>query len=155
MFNKENELLEYIKANNLKLTKYKYPTEENLISNLINLINNYLSGKKFNLYDKIKDLKVDINIKDEFSTEFAFKVITHLISIKYGEITSYSEIGTVIGSRAYRAIGNVLKRNPIPLIIPCHRVIRKNGNIGGFMGKLNNEWQQNFKKFLLKMESQN
>ena len=147
--------MEYIKANNLKLTKYKYPTEENLISNLIILINNYLSGKKFNLYDEINDLKVDLNIKDEFSTEFALKVIDHLISIKYGEITSYSEIGTVIGSKAYRAIGNVLKRNPFPLIIPCHRVKRKNGKVGGYMGKVNNEWQQNLKKYLLKMESQN
>ncbi len=147
--------MEYIKANNLKLTKYKYPTEENLISNLIILINNYLSGKKINLYDKTKDLNVNLNIKDEFSTEFALKVINHLISIKYGEITSYSEIGTVLGSKAYRAIGNVLKRNPIPLIIPCHRVIRKNGKVGGFMGKVNNEWQQNLKKYLLKLESQN
>ena len=147
--------MEYIKANGLKLTKYKYPTEENLISNLIILINDYLSGKKFNLYDKINDLKVDLNIKDEFSTEFALKVINHLKSIKYGEIKSYSEIGRVIGSKANRAIGNVLKKNPFPLIIPCHRVIRKNGKVGGFMGKVNNEWQQNLKKYLLKMESQN
>ncbi|GAG19647.1 unnamed protein product, partial [marine sediment metagenome] len=102
----------YIKTNDLKLTKYKDPTEENLISNLIILIKNYLSGKEINLYDTINDLKVDLNIKDEFSTEFALKVIDHLINVKYGEITSYSEIGTVIGSKAYRAIGNVLKRNP-------------------------------------------
>ena len=145
----------YIKTNNLKLTKYKDPTEENLISNLIILIKNYLSGKEINLYDKINDLKVDLNIKDEFSTEFALKVIDHLINVKYGEITSYYEIGTLIGSNAYRAIGNVLKRNPFPLIIPCHRVIRKNGKVGGYMGKVNNEWQQNLKKYLLKMESQN
>jgi len=144
--------LEYIKANNLKLTKYKYPIEENLISDLINLIKNYLSGKKVNLYDKINDLNVHLNIKDEFSTDFALKVIDHLINVKYGEITSYSEIGKVIDSRAYRAIGNVLKRNPFPLIIPCHRVKRKNG-VGGYMGKINNEWQQNLKKYLLKMES--
>ncbi|MFX0186941.1 MAG: methylated-DNA--[protein]-cysteine S-methyltransferase [Candidatus Hodarchaeota archaeon] len=106
------------------------------------------------MYQKIKDLKIDLNLKDKFSTEFALKVINHILSIKYGEVTTYSDIGKEIGSKAYRAIGNVLKKNPLPLIIPCHRIIRKNGKIGGFMGKMNNTWQQNLKKYLLNLERQ-
>ncbi|KKN24283.1 hypothetical protein LCGC14_0896510 [marine sediment metagenome] len=69
-----------------------------------------------------------------------------------GEITTYSEIGNKIGSKAFRAIGNVLRGNPLPLIIPCHRVIKKNGGIGGFMGKSEQGWRQNLKKKLLEIE---
>ena len=74
------------------------------------------------------------------------------MKLNRGEITTYSEIGNKIGSTAFRAIGNVLRRNPLPLIIPCHRVIKKNGDIGGFMGEANYSWQQNLKKGLLQIE---
>ncbi|MFX1393991.1 MAG: methylated-DNA--[protein]-cysteine S-methyltransferase, partial [Promethearchaeota archaeon] len=104
---------------------------------------------------EINNLKIDLNLKDKFSTEFALKVIKQILDVKYGEIVTYSEIGKKFGSKAYRAIGNVLKKNPMPLIIPCHRVIRKNGKIGGFMGKANNSWQQSLKKDLLNLEKQN
>ena len=59
------------------------------------------------------------------------KVWRELLKIKYGERVSYGEIGERIGSKAYRAIGNACGKNPIPLIIPCHRVVGKN-NLGGF-----------------------
>lgn len=73
-------------------------------------------------------------------------------NVKYGEIITYSDIGNKVVSKAYRAIGNVLRKNPLPLIIPCHRVIKKNGETGGFMGKMDNKWQQNLKMDLLKIE---
>ncbi len=80
-------------------------------------------------------------------------MIKYLIeNVNYGEITTYSDIGRNIGSKAYRAIGNVMKNNPLPLIIPCHRVIKKNGDLGGFMGKRDKEWQTNLKLNLLKIE---
>ena len=64
-------------------------------------------------------------------TPFQKKVWRELINIQYGEKVSYGEIGERIGSKAYRAIGNACGKNPIPLIIPCHRVVGKN-NLGGF-----------------------
>ena len=151
-FKREKDILDYLEINNLNLKKGINQNEDHLIQNLIIIINDYLSGKKYNLYEKINDLKIDLNLKDKFSTEFALKVIEHLLSINYGKVTTYSDIGKEINSKAYRAIGNVLRKNPIPLIIPCHRVIRKNGKIGGFMGKTDNTWQQNLKRSLLNLE---
>ena len=112
----------------------------------------YLSGEDVNLIDTINELKIELNLEVKFSTEFSLRVYYSLMRLNRGEITNYSEIGNKIGSRAYRAIGNALRRNPLPLIIPCHRVIRKNGEIGGFMGEADRSWQQSLKKNLLEIE---
>ncbi|MFX1260154.1 MAG: methylated-DNA--[protein]-cysteine S-methyltransferase, partial [Promethearchaeota archaeon] len=73
----------------------------------------------------IYDLNIELRVKDKFKTDFALRIVKYLIkNVKYGEIISYSKIGKEIGSKAYRAIGNVLKKNSLPLIIPCHRVIK-------------------------------
>lgn len=123
------------------------------IQNLIDLVKKYLSGEKINLYQKIIDLNIEISFEKKFPTVFAQKVMKYLMeNVHYGETTTYSDIGEAIGSKAFRAIGNVMKSNPLPLIIPCHRVIRKNGRLGGFMGKMDKEWQTNLKMNLLKLE---
>ena len=117
------------------------------------LIKNYLSGKKFNLYQKVKESNIEINFEEKFPTAFAQKVMKFLAeNVEYGKTTTYSDIGEAIGSKAYRAIGNIMKRNPLPLIIPCHRVIKKNGDLGGFMGKRDKVWETNLKFNLLKIE---
>ena len=67
-------------------------------------------------------------------TPFQKKVWRELINIQYGEKVSYGEIGERIGSKAYRAIGNACGKNPIPLIIPCHRVTGTNGSLTGYGG---------------------
>ncbi len=119
----------------------------------MDLIKKYLSGEKINLYEKINDLNIQIPFEKKFPTLFAQKVTKFLAeNVHYGETTTYSDIGIAIGSKAYRAIGNIMKRNPIPLIIPCHRVIRKNGELGGFMGKMDKVWETNLKLNLLKLE---
>ncbi len=120
---------------------------------MVDLIKDYLSGKKLSLYQNIKDLGIEISIEKKFPTLFSQKVINYLTNnVNYGEITTYSDIGKQINTRAYRAIGNIMSNNPIPLIIPCHRVIRKNGSLGGFMGEANDSWQRNLKLNLLKIE---
>ena len=78
-------------------------------------------------------------------TPFQKRVWNEMMNIGYGERISYGELGSKIGSKAYRAIGNACKKNPIPLIVPCHRVVGKN-NIGGFSLGLE------LKKKLLSME---
>lgn len=64
---------------------------------------------------------------------FTRKVLDELSDIPYGELRSYGWIGRRLGYRnASRAVGQAVGRNPVPIIIPCHRIIRENGTIGGF-----------------------
>ncbi len=68
-------------------------------------------------------------------TPFQLSVWNQLQKIPYGYTWSYQQLATAIGKpNAIRAVGNANARNPIPIIIPCHRVIRKNGNLGGYGG---------------------
>jgi methylated-DNA-[protein]-cysteine S-methyltransferase len=63
--------------------------------------------------------------------DFARKVLEETRKIKYGTVITYSELSRRIGSRAVRAVGGALGHNPVPIIIPCHRIVAKNG-IGGY-----------------------
>lgn len=89
-------------------------------STLLDWIEKYLSGKppRLNL---------------EFGTSFQTKVALALQQVPFGKTVSYSELGELVGSLSgARAVGNTMNKNPFPLLIPCHRVIAKNGGIGGF-----------------------
>ena len=66
--------------------------------------------------------------------------------IKYGETLTYSELAKRIGTLGVRAVGGALSRNPFPIVIPCHRVVAKNG-IGGYSAG------QDIKACLLELES--
>ena len=64
---------------------------------------------------------------------FSRKVLNACSKIPFGKTVSYSQLARMIGSpRASRAVGNALAKNPIPLIIPCHRVIHSDGSLGNF-----------------------
>ena len=74
----------------------------------------------------------DIKINPK-GTEFQKLVWNELQKIPYGKTKSYSEIAVALGNKnAQRAVGSACNKNPIILIIPCHRVISKSGEIGGF-----------------------
>jgi len=82
-------------------------------------------------------------------TPFAKKVYKAVLSIPMGEVRSYKWVAKKTGKpRATRAIGQVLKRNPWPLIIPCHRVICNDGTLGGYSSG------RKKKKILLDLEKQ-
>lgn len=82
-------------------------------------------------------------------TPFAKKVYKVVLTIPLGEVRTYKWVAKKIGSpRAYRAVGQVLKHNPYPLIIPCHRVICSGGNLGGYV------WGKRTKKAFLDLERQ-
>ena len=70
-------------------------------------------------------------------TEFEKKVLKEVLKISIGEIRTYSEIAKLVGKpKAYRAVANAVKKNPFPIFIPCHRVIRSSGDTGGYsLGK--------------------
>ena len=66
-------------------------------------------------------------------TNFQIKVWEALLQIPEGRVVSYEDIAVSIGNpRATRAVGSAIAVNPIPLLVPCHRVIRKSGEIGGY-----------------------
>ena len=66
-------------------------------------------------------------------TEFSRNVLTACRKVKYGQKISYWELAKLAGKPgASQAVGNILARNRLPLIIPCHRIIRSNGKISGF-----------------------
>ena len=86
------------------------------------------------------------------TSPFTVRVLKEVSKIPFGSLVNYGELASRIGSpSASRAVGGALGRNPIPIIIPCHRVITKSGHIGGFSaGKLSNGLS--IKKTLLKYE---
>jgi len=81
-------------------------------------------------------------------TEFQKKVWNQLMSIPYAKTLSYKDVAQAIGNeRAVRAVGGANGRNPIGILIPCHRVISHDGTLGGFGGGLRKkEWLLNHEK---------
>ena len=83
-------------------------------------------------------------------TPFQIAVLDALVQIPYGETRSYKDIAIEIGRpKAMRAVGAANGRNPLPIVIPCHRVIGANGSLTGFGGGLET------KTFLLDLEGKN
>ncbi|PLX25635.1 cysteine methyltransferase [Candidatus Parcubacteria bacterium] len=81
-------------------------------------------------------------------TDFQKKVWQTLVRVPYGSIISYGDLATMIGQpKAARAIGGAVNKNPIPIIIPCHRVLGSDGKLVGYEGGL---WR---KKWLLQHEN--
>jgi len=69
-------------------------------------------------------------------TQFQLKVWNYLKKIPKGEVRSYLQVAKAIGEpKAFRAVANAVGKNPYPPKIPCHRVIRSNGSLGGYSGK--------------------
>lgn len=68
-------------------------------------------------------------------TPFMRHVLEALQTIPYGDVRNYRDIAIKIGNpNAQRAVGNAVKRNPVPIVVPCHRVIKTDGTIGGYAG---------------------
>ena len=73
---------------------------------------------------------------------FYKKVYLEVLKIPKGHIRTYKWVAEKVGSPyAYRAVGNALKNNPLPVIIPCHRVIKSSGELGGYSGGLEKKIQ--------------
>jgi methylated-DNA-[protein]-cysteine S-methyltransferase len=78
---------------------------------------------------------------------FAADVLRATARIPFGSVSSYREVATRAGSpNAYRAAGNALGSNPIPIVVPCHRVLHAGGGLGGYTGGLER------KRYLLELE---
>ena len=80
-------------------------------------------------------------------TDFRTAVLRELADVPYGKTTTYAELARAVGNpKAVRAVGSACATNPLPLFIPCHRVLRSDGQLGGYRGGAE------AKRFLLRME---
>jgi methylated-DNA-[protein]-cysteine S-methyltransferase len=91
-----------------------------------------------NLDIELDQLELDPNSssssKTTIKTSFERDVIIEVAKITYGTVKTYKQIAKSIESKAYRAVGTAIGNNPFPIIIPCHRVIKSDGKVGGFRG---------------------
>ncbi len=112
-------------------------TNEPVLIECIKQLSEYFLGQR-----KIFDIDIDTK-----GSAFEQSVWAELINIPYAQTRSYGQIASLIGSpKASRAVGGACHKNPIMIIIPCHRVISSNGSLGGFGGGIE------MKKILLENE---
>jgi methylated-DNA-[protein]-cysteine S-methyltransferase len=108
------------------------------IENATRQIEEYLNGDR-----KIFNVPIEL-----YGTEFQVKVWNELLKIPYGETKTYKEIAMNIqNEKAYRAVGRANNKNPIPIIVPCHRVVGSDQSLVGYKGGLE------IKKALLDIEN--
>lgn len=120
-------------------TQEKELIYDHKFSDITNKIIKYFNGEKVDF----DDIPIFLN---NFS-EFSLKVLLICRKIPYGTVISYKELARRAGNKnAFRAVGNILGKNPIPIIIPCHRVIGSDGKLHGFTGGID------VKKTLLRLE---
>ncbi len=112
--------------------------EAGAFDDLVDQVRRYLAG----------DLReFDVTLDLSAHTAFRQEVWQATRSIPYGETRTYAELAASAGRPgAYRAVGRAMATNPVPLVVPCHRVVRSDGGLGGYAGGLDT------KERLLEME---
>lgn len=79
----------------------------------------------------------DVPLDFRLAKGFRLDVLSHLQQIAYGHTESYAQVAQAAGSpRAVRAVGTACATNPLPVVVPCHRVVRSDGSFGGYVGGL-------------------
>jgi methylated-DNA-[protein]-cysteine S-methyltransferase len=102
-------------------------------------IGEYFAGRRHRF-----DLPLDYSL----ASGFRRKVLGHLPGIGYGHTVSYATVAAAVGSpRAFRAVGTACATNPLPVVLPCHRVIKSDGDLGNYRGG------PAAKQFLLNLEA--
>jgi methylated-DNA-[protein]-cysteine S-methyltransferase len=102
-------------------------------------LDEYFEGRR-----RAFDLSLDLGLSRDFSR----RVLLELGRVPYGEVTTYGTLAARAGApRAARAVGTVMNRNPIPIVLPCHRVVGASGSLVGYGGGIER------KKALLELES--
>ena len=91
------------------------------------------TAKQLADYCKGQDVRFTTRLDLSLLTPFAQKVLRTLAKVPYGKTITYGELAKRAGSeKAARAVGSVLARNPLPIVVPCHRVLASDGSLGGF-----------------------
>lgn len=116
-----------------KRTKLSVPVQENNHPILLQ------TEKQLNEYFENKRTTFEIPL-DFKGTEFQVKVWEALLKIPYGATKTYGDLAKILGDiKAVRAVGGALNKNPISIIVPCHRVVGASGKLVGFAGGLENK----------------
>ena len=103
------------------------PVSDPLLSEAVAQLEAYFDGKLRRF-----DLPLDLG-----GTEFQRRVWEQLVQIAYGDTRTYTQVATAIGHpSAIRAVGSANGQNPVAIIVPCHRVVRTGGGLGGYGGGL-------------------
>jgi methylated-DNA-[protein]-cysteine S-methyltransferase len=101
-------------------------------------LDEYFAGRRHSF-----DLALDLRAAPEFHQ----RVLAELSRVEYGHTTTYGALAARVGSpRAARAVGTVMNRNPMPIVLPCHRVVGASGSLTGYGGGLER------KEWLLRLE---
>lgn len=89
-------------------------------------LDEYFDGRR-----RVFDVRVDLRLAHGFRRD----VLVHLQGIGYGQTESYAAVASATGHpKAVRAVGGACSHNPVPVIVPCHRVVRSDGTIGHYLG---------------------
>jgi O-6-methylguanine DNA methyltransferase len=131
--NRFKEISEFFKSKSIPLEhqRRKFQKEAKLFSK-------YFEGMK----EDFTSLPLDFIS----GTPYQRKVWLETRKIPYGKTSTYKSLAETLNHRGYRSIGQALSRNPLLIVIPCHRVLSSDGSLGGFTGGLE------LKKFLLRLE---
>lgn len=147
-----------IAATRRGLVRLAYPNEEpgDVLDELADRLSPRLLESPESLDDARRQLDAyfeqqredfDLDVDFALTRGFVRKVLRATARIPYGQLSTYRTVATRAGSpRASRAAGNALGSNPIPIVVPCHRVIHTGGGLGGYTGGLER------KEFLLELE---
>jgi len=101
-------------------------------------LDEYLEGRR-------RDFDIDLDLRGQ--PDFYMRVLSELARVAYGKTTTYGALAARAGNpRAARAVGTVMNRNPVPIVLPCHRVVGANGSLTGYGGGLHR------KELLLRLE---
>lgn len=125
----------------LSLTHGKITKNPSEFKDLIKQFSSYFAGN-------LKNFEFPLDLR--LGTPFQQRVWKRLTTIPYGKTRSYKWLASAIKNpQACRAVGNANGKNPLSIIIPCHRVVRENGGLGGYTGGTN------IKRYLLQLEQKN
>lgn len=138
------------------LVRLSYPEEEGVLEELARRVSPRILRAPARIDELRRELeeyfeerrrRFEVPIDWRLTEGFGRRILRATARIPFGSVTSYREVAAKAGSpSATRAAGNALGRNPIPIVVPCHRVIRTGGHLGGYTGGLGR------KKALLRLE---
>jgi methylated-DNA-[protein]-cysteine S-methyltransferase len=100
-------------------------SDDPLAARALAQVREYLAGRRTRF-----DLPLDLST----ATPFRRAVLDALLAVPFGTTVSYADLAERTGSRSPRAVGQAVGWNPLPIVVPCHRVVTRNGQLGGYSG---------------------
>lgn len=107
---------------------FELARNETKVAGLMRQVREYLAGKRTSF---------DVDLELAWVTPFRREVLLACAAVPRGQVATYADLARRVGSpKAARAVGNTMRTNPIPIVIPCHRIVGSDGSLTGFGGGL-------------------